>query len=155
MVLENAETLQTRIKEAMKSAMKAGEKQRLTVIRSMMAGIKQREVDERISLEDRQIISVLDKMVKQRRESLKQYRSAGRDDLADIEEFEIQEIQSFLPAALSSEEIEQIISEVVSQIGATSIRDMGKVMGILKSRMHGRADMSKVSVKVKTFLNEK
>ena len=154
-MLEDVGMLQTRIKEAMKSAMKAGEKQRLTVIRSMMAGIKQREIDERISLDDREIVSVLDKMVKQRRESLKQYRGAGRDDLADIEEFEIQEIQSFLPAELSSEEINQIIGEVVNEIGATSIKDMGKVMGSLKSKMHGRADMSKVSAVVKTVLGEK
>lgn len=132
--------------------MKAGEKQRLVVIRSMMAGIKQREVDERITLDDAQVVSVLDKMVKQRRESLKQYREAGRDDLADIEAFEIQEIQQYLPAALSDDEMDAIIGTAINQTGASSIRDIGKVMAAVKPKMKGRADMSIVSAKVKTFL---
>ncbi len=149
---EAIDTLQFNIKEAMKVAMKAGEKQRLGVIRLMMAGIKQREVDERITLDDAAVVGVLDKMVKQRRESSKLYRAAARNDLADIEEFEIQQIQEFLPMALSDGEIDTIIRATIEEIGADSIGQMGAVMAHLKPKMQGRADMGKVSGCVKNLL---
>ncbi len=150
---EVVETLQFNIKEAMKASMKAGEKQRLGVIRLMMAAIKQREIDERITLDDAAVVGVLDKMVKQRRESSKQYRAAARNDLADIEEFEIQQIQEFLPTALSEQEIDTIIKATIQEIGADSIGQMGAVMANLKPKMQGRADMGKVSGYVKDLLN--
>ena len=140
------------IKSEMKSAMKAGDKKRLGVIRLILAAIKQREVDERIELDDEQVIIVLDKMLKQRRESIRQYRDAGRDDLADVEEAEIVVIQEFLPESLTDAEIDSIIEAVVSDTGASSIRDMGKVMAVLKPKMQGRADMSLVSAKIKQKL---
>ena len=136
----------------MKAAMKGGDKKRLAVIRLIMAAVKQREVDERIVLNEQQMIEVLDKMLKQRRESIRQYRDAGREDLAEIEEAEIQVIQEFLPRPLSDEEIAGMINEAITQSGAASIRDMGKVMGLLRSKMQGRADMSVVSSKIKTIL---
>ena len=136
----------------MKAAMKGGDKKRLAVIRLIMAAVKQREVDERIVLNEQQMIEVLDKMLKQRRESIRQYRDAGREDLAEIEESEIQVIQEFLPRPLSDEEIAGMINEAIAQSEAASIRDMGKVMGLLRSKMQGRADMSVVSSKIKTIL---
>ncbi len=140
------------IKNEMKSAMKAGDKKRLGVIRLILAAIKQREVDERIELDNEQVIVVLDKMLKQRRESIRQYRDAGRDDLAEVEEAEIIVIQEFLPESLTDDEIDSIIEAVVSETGASSIRDMGKVMAALKPKMQGRADMSLVSAKIKQKL---
>ncbi len=140
------------IKSEMKSAMKAGDKKRLGVIRLILAAIKQREVDERIELDDEQVIVVLDKMLKQRRESIRQYRDAGRDDLAEVEEAEIIVIQEFLPESLTDTEIDSIIEAAISDAGASSIRDMGKVMAILKPKMQGRADMSHVSAKIKQNL---
>ena len=136
----------------MKTAMKAGDKRRLGVIRLILAAIKQREVDERIELDDTQTLAVLDKMVKQRRESLAQYTDAGRTELAEQEAFEIEAIQTYLPQPLSAEEIEALIGEAVASTGAASIRDMGKVMGVLKPRLQGRADMSQVSATIKQRL---
>jgi len=144
--------LKDRIREDMKAAMKGGDKSRLGVIRLIMAAIKQREVDERIELDNDQVIAVLDKMLKQRRESIKQYRAADRVDLAEIEEAEVLVIQDFLPQALSEQEIDAMVQEAVQQAGAESIKDMGKVMGLLKGKMQGRADMSVVSAKIKAVL---
>ncbi len=137
----------------MKMAMRGGDKPRLGVIRLVLAAIKQREVDERIELNDEQVLLVLDKMVKQRRESLAQFKQAGRDDLAEQEAYEIGVLQDFLPEALSEEEISAMISEAIKQAEAASIRDMGKVMGIIKPKMQGRADMSAVSAVIKQQLN--
>lgn len=149
----SATDLKTRIQAAMKSAMKAREKKELGVIRLMMAAVKQREIDERISLDDQQIVAVLDKMVKQRRDSVKQYRAAGRDDLADVEEYEIGIIQTYLPNPLTADEIMSLIKAAVEDSGAGSIKDMGKVMGLLKPQMQGRADMGNVGQEVKKYLN--
>lgn len=145
-------SLKGRISDDMKAAMRGGDKRRLAVIRLIQAAIKQREVDERIELDDQQVIATLDKMVKQRRESLEQYTKAGRDDLAAQEAYEVEVIQEYLPAALSESEIDALVDEAVSQSGATSVRDMGKVMGILKPKVQGRADMGAVSAKVKQRL---
>ncbi len=145
--------LTTKLRDEMKATMRSGDKPRLGVIRLVLAAIKQREVDERIELNDDQVLLVLDKMVKQRRESLAQYQQAGRDDLATQEEYEIGVLQDFLPEALSEEEISAMISEAIEQTGAASIRDMGKVMGIIKPKMQGRADMSAVSAVIKQQLN--
>ncbi|MGR9051028.1 MAG: GatB/YqeY domain-containing protein [Gammaproteobacteria bacterium] len=144
--------IKDRIKDDMKTAMKGGDKVRLAVIRLIMAAIKQREVDERIELDNDQVISVLDKMLKQRRESIKQYQAGNRDDLAQVEEFEIQVIQGFLPPSLSDEEIDAMVRDAIQQSGAESVKDMGKVMGMLKNKMQGRADMSLVSSKIKALL---
>lgn len=146
------ELLKDRIKEDMKAAMKGGDKARLAVIRLIMAAIKQREVDERIELDNDQVVAVLDKMVKQRRESIRQYTEAGRMDLADSEESEITVIQDYLPAALTEQEIDQMVAGAVKQSGAESIKDMGKVMAMLRAQMQGRADMASVSAKIKAFL---
>ncbi len=143
-----------RIKNEMKTAMKSGEKARLGVIRLMLAAVKQIEVDERIELDDSRVLLVLDKMVKQRRESIRQYTDANRTDLADIEAAEIIVIQDFLPQALTEEEIDTMVAEAVAQSGATSIKEMGKVMALLKEPMQGRADMSVVSVKIKAAFAE-
>jgi uncharacterized protein len=145
-------SLKERIREDMKTSMKEGNKVRLGVIRLIMAAIKQREVDERIELDDQQIITVLDKMLKQRRESIKQYSAAKRKDLVDIEEAEILVIQDFLPQPLSGQEIEALVNDAIASVGAASIRDMGKVMVILKPKMQGRADMSIVSGIIKNAL---
>lgn len=146
------DTLKSRIKEDMKTAMKSGDKSRLGVIRLILAAIKQVEVDQRIELDDEQVILVLDKMQKQRRESIRQYRDAAREDLAAIEEAEVVVIQDYLPQALTEAEIEHMIKEAVLESGAVSVKDMGKVMGLVKARMQGRADMSVVSVKIKAAL---
>lgn len=138
----------------MKAAMKSGDKARLGVIRLMLSAIKQVEVDERIVLDDQHTIAVLDKMVKQRRESIRQYGDAGRDDLVAVEEAEVLVIQDFLPQALSEVEIDQMISAAVAQSGAASVKDMGKVMGLLKNAMQGRTDMSVVGAKIKAALAE-
>jgi len=145
--------LKLRLQSEMKSAMKSGDKKRRDTIRLIMAALKQREVDERIDLDDQQIIAILDKMLKQRRESITQYQAGGRDDLAVIEEDEIVVIQEFLPAALSDQEIEQMVSDAMSESGASTVRDMGKVMAILKPKMQGRADMSQVSGQIKSRLS--
>ncbi len=145
--------LKSRLQEEMKSAMKSGDKKRRDIIRLIMAALKQREVDERIDLDDQQIIGILDKMLKQRRESIAQYQAGGRDDLVVVEEAEIIVIQEFLPAALSDEEIEQMVGEAMSESGASTVRDMGKVMAILKPKMQGRADMGQVSGLIKSRLS--
>lgn len=144
--------LKARIGEAVKDAMRAGDKPRLATLRMISAGIKQKEVDSRETLDDAAVIAVLDKMVKQRRESLTQYRDAGRDDLADREQAELDIIAEFLPQPLSDAELDAMIDEAVSATGAASLRDMGKVMGELKPRVQGRADMGAVSARVKARL---
>lgn len=145
--------LRTQISEDMKAAMRAGDKARLGVIRLILAAIKQIEVDQRIdSLGDEQVLATLDKMLKQRRESIVQFEKANRKDLADQEQFEIGVIQHYLPAALSDDEIEQLIDAALKQTGAASIRDMGKVMAVLKPQLQGRADVGQVSGRVKARL---
>ena len=146
------DSLKIRIKDDMKTAMKAKEKERLNVIRMILAAIKQIEVDERIELDNERIIRVLDKMLKQRRESIKQFNEAGRTDLSDIEEAEVLVIQGYLPKPLTEAEINEMVENAVSGSAAKSIKDMGKVMGVLKPQMLGRADMSVVSKIIKTRL---
>ncbi len=145
--------LKQRLTDEMKAAMKGGDKKRLGVIRLVLSAIKQIEVDERIELDDDRIIAVLDKMTKQRRESASQYKDAGRDDLLEQEIYEIEILKDYLPSALSDEEIESMINDAISSTGASSIKDMGKVMGQLKPKMQGRADMGSVSGKIKARLN--
>lgn len=137
----------------MKTAMKSGEKERLAVIRLIMSALKQIEVDERIELDDSRVLSVLDKMVKQRRESISQFESGGRDDLVAKEKAEIDVITEFLPQALTAAEIDTIISRAISDTGASSMRDMGKVMGLVKPQITGRADVAEVSGKIKSLLS--
>ena len=144
--------LTDRIKEDMKASMKGGNKARLGVIRLILAAIKQVEVDERIQLDNDRVILVLDKMLKQRLESIRQFADAGRHDLVAIEEAEVLVIQDFLPQALGEEEIDAMVSDAVVESGAESVKDMGKVMGLLKAKMQGRADMSVVSAKIKAAL---
>ncbi|MCK5263748.1 MAG: GatB/YqeY domain-containing protein [Gammaproteobacteria bacterium] len=145
--------LKTQIQDEMKVAMKAGDKERLAVIRLMLSALKQIEVDERIELDDARVIVILDKMVKQRRESISMFEKAGRDDLTKIEQTEIEVIQTFLPQALSEEEIEAIIKDAISKTGAESIKDMGKVMGIVRPQVVGRGDMGAISGTIKTILS--
>lgn len=145
--------LTDRLKDEMKAAMKSGEKVRLGVIRLMLAAIKQIEVDERITLDNGRIIIVLDKMLKQRRESIRQFTDGNRLDLAAIEEAEILIIQDFLPQALTETEVDSMISNAVAESGAEAVKDMGKVMALLKVKMQGRADMSVVSNKIKAALS--
>jgi uncharacterized protein YqeY len=144
--------LKERLQSDMKAAMKSGEKERLGVIRLILAAIKQREVDERIQLDDAQVIAVLDKMVKQRRESISQYQAAGRADLVAVESAELAVIQDYLPQALSEAEVNALIREAMAESGAAGVGDMGKVMALLKPRMQGRADMAAVSGRVKALL---
>ncbi len=151
--MNQATPLKKRITADMKSAMRAKEKQRLQAIRLILAAIKQREVDERRELEEAELIALLDKMAKQRRESIEQYRDADRSDLAEQEQFELELIQGYLPEALGEEEIEALIEEAIATTGATSMRDMGKVMGELKPKLQGRADLAAVSGKVKARLS--
>jgi uncharacterized protein len=136
----------------MKAAMRSGEKERLGTIRMITAAIKQREVDERINLDDSQVLAVLEKMIKQRKESLEQFQAGNRQDLADKESAEITLLQSYMPAQLSGAELDALINEAVSATGATSIKDMGKVMGLIKAKAQGRADMSAVGAKIKAKL---
>lgn len=145
-------SLKVRIQDDMKAAMKAGEKERLATIRLIMAAVKQREVDERIELDDSQVLQVLDKMVKQRRDSINQYRDAGRDELAAKEQAEIDVIQMYLPEPLSPDEINALIDAAIAETGASSMKDMGKVMGMLKPKLQGRADMGAVSGLIKSRL---
>lgn len=144
--------LKSRLQSDMKAALKAGDKARLGVIRLILAGVKQREVDERIELDDSQVLVVLDKMIKQRRDSIAQYSAANRHDLADAEGFEVDVIQGYLPAALSEAEIAVLLDTAISQSGATAMSDMGRVMAILRPQVQGRADMGAVSNLVKTRL---
>lgn len=144
--------LKLRLQSDMKAAMKAGEKDRLGVIRLILAAIKQREVDERIELDDAAVLAVLDKMVKQRRESVSQYEAANREDLAAVERAEITVIQSYLPAPLGDDEIEALIAAAIEETGAAGPSGMGKVMAVLREPMQGRADMTVVSARVKQQL---
>ena len=147
-------SLKQQISDDMKSAMRAGDKAALGTIRLILAALKQIEVDERLDeMTDERVIVVLDKMTKQRRESISQYEKAGRDDLADQEKFEIGIIQKYLPEALDEKEIIDMIESAITETGASSIKDMGKVMGILKPKMQGRTDMGKVSGLIKSKLN--
>lgn len=146
-------TLKDNIKDAMKAAMRAKEKERLGTIRMIQAEIKRIEVDERIDVDDQRILAILDKMCKQRRDSISQFEEAGRDELAAIERAEMAVIQEFLPAALSETEINELIEQAVASSGAESPRDMGKVMGILKPQLQGRADMGSVSHLIKARLS--
>ncbi|OAI21346.1 glutamyl-tRNA amidotransferase [Methylomonas lenta] len=141
--------LKERIREDMKASMKSGDKARLGVIRMIMAAIKQIEVDERVELGDDRVLIVLDKMLKQRRESIKQFRDANRIDLVEIEEAEVLVIQDFLPQALTEAEIDDMVAKAIADVGAASIKDMGRVMAILKPQMQGRADMAVVSLRIK------
>lgn len=147
-----ASELQTRINDALKTAMRAKEKARVAVLRLVTAEFKRIEVDERIELGDARVLAVLDKMVKQRRDSEKQYLDAGRQELADQERFEIDTIQEFLPQPLSDAELDQLVADAISQSGAENMKDMGKVMGILKPQVQGRADMADVSKRLKAQL---
>jgi len=145
-------TLKERITEDMKAAMRASDKERLSTIRMVQAAIKQREVDERIVLDDAQVISVLEKMVKQRKESVVQFEQGGRTDLADKEKAEIALLATYLPAQLSEAEVDALIREAIAATGAASVKDMGKVMGAVKAQAAGRADMGAVSARIKAAL---
>ena len=145
-------SLKERISDDMKAAMRAKESERLGTIRMLQAAIKQREVDERITLDDGQILSVIEKMLKTRKESVDQFKTAGRDDLVAKETSEIAQLQAYLPAQLSASELEAVIAAAVSSTGATSIKDMGKVMAIVKQQAAGRADMTAVSALIKAKL---
>ena len=145
--------LKARISDAMKDAMRAKEKERLAAIRLIMSAFKQIEVDERIEVDDDRVIAVLDKMVKQRRESIKQFEAAERPELAAVEQSEIDIIQEFLPAALTEEEITDIINIAIKESGASSMKEMGAVMNIARPQLTGRADMGSVSKLVKELLS--
>ena len=147
-------SLKGTITDDMKSAMKAGDKDRLKVVRLILAAIKQVEVDTRTELDDAAVLGVLDKMVKQRRDSVEQFDKGGRDDLAAIERAEIDVLEGYLPAKMDDAELEALIDEVISATGAESIRDMGKVMGAIKARAAGRADMGAVGARVKARLGD-
>jgi uncharacterized protein len=136
----------------MKAAMRSGEKERLGVIRMITAAIKQREVDERIALDDGQVLSVLEKMIKQRKESVEQFKAGNRQDLVDKESSEITLLQGYMPSQLSGADIDALIAEAVAATGAASIKDMGKVMAIIKAKAQGRADMAAVGAKIKAKL---
>ena len=145
--------LKERITEDMKSAMRAGDKDRLGTIRLALAAIKQREVDERITLDDAQVLAVLEKMIKQRKEAISQFDSGGRADLVAKETAEIAVLRGYLPARMSDAEIDALIREAIAATGAISIKDMGKVMGAVKAKAQGRADMAEVSARIKQRLN--
>ena len=145
-------TLKERITEDMKSAMRASDKERLSTIRMVQAAIKQREVDERIALDDAQVLAVLEKMVKQRRESISAFEQGGRADLADKEKAEIQILAAYLPEQLTEAEVDALIQAAIAETGAASMKDMGKVMGAVKAKAAGRADMGAVSARIKAAL---
>ena len=145
-------SLKSQITEDMKTAMRAREAQRLSAIRMLLAAVKQREVDERIQLGDAEVLSVVEKLIKQRRDSITQYQSAGRKDLADAETFELELLQGYLPQQMSEAEVRGAIEAAIGETGAQGAREMGKVMGLLKGRLAGRADMGKVSAWVKERL---
>ena len=145
-------SLKERITEDMKAAMRSGEKERLGVIRLITSAIKQREVDERIVLDDTQVLSVLEKMIKQRKESVAQFQAGNRQDLVDKENAEITLLQGYMPSQLSDAELDSLIGEAVAATGAASIKDMGKVMAIIKAKAQGRADMAAVGAKIKAKL---
>ena len=145
-------SLKTRLTEAMKAAMRAHEKERLGAIRLIQSEIKRVEVDERIELDDARVLIILDKMMKQRRDSIQQFEKAARQDLIDIEAAEILVIQEFLPQALTAEELDALIESAMTESGASSMKDMGKIMAILKPKLQGRADMGQVSLRIKARL---
>jgi hypothetical protein len=145
-------SLKERITEDMKAAMRSGERERLGVIRLITSAIKQREVDERIVLDDTQVLSVLEKMIKQRKESVVQFQAGNRQDLVDKENSEITLLQGYMPSQLSDAELDSLIGEAVAATGASSIKDMGKVMAIIKAKAQGRADMAAVGAKIKAKL---
>jgi hypothetical protein len=144
--------LREQLNEDMKAAMKAREAEKLAALRLLLAAVKQREVDERITLDDAQLIAVIDRMIKQRKDSIAQYEKAARQDLADKEKFEISVLEGYLPQQLSQAEIDAAVAEAIAATGAKSAADMGKVMGVLKPKLAGRADMGKVSGLVKSRL---
>lgn len=148
-------TLKERIQEDMKAAMRAKEAQRLGTIRLLLAAIKQREVDERITLDDSQILAIIDKMLKQRLDSIQQFQAANREDLVQQEQFESDLLRGYLPPALSEAEIEAMIHQAITATQAQNMRDMGKVMNQLRPELQGRADMSLVSAKIKQILEAK
>jgi uncharacterized protein len=145
-------SLKQQLTEDMKTAMRGGDKHRLGVVRLILAAIKQREVDERIELDDTQVLAVLEKMLKQRKDSVTQYMAAGREDLAEVERAEMTVIDGYLPAKLSDEEVDAIITAAIAETGASSARDMGKVVGVVKAKAAGRADMGQVSARIKARL---
>ena len=145
--------LKQQLTEDMKTAMRAKDKQRLGVVRLALAAIKQREVDERIELDDTDVLAVIDKMVKQRRDSAQQYTDANRPELADQENYEIGVLQDYLPTALDEAELDALITKAIADSGAISMKEMGKVMGIIKPQVQGRADMGAVSQKIKQQLS--
>jgi hypothetical protein len=148
-----AMTLKAQIRNDMKDAMKAGDKDRLKVVRMLLAAIKQIEIDQRIELDDTAVLVVVEKMVKQRRDSVSQFQAGNREDLANMELAEIEELKRYLPEPLSGAEIDALIGKAIAETGATSIRDMGKVMGSLKASAQGRADMGVIGAKVKARLS--
>lgn len=145
--------LKDRIQSEMKDAMRAHDSERLGAIRFLLAAIKQREIDERVVLEDGQVLDVIEKQIKQHRDSITQYRQAGREELAVKEEKELKILQSYLPEPLSEEELDTLIKDAVAEANATTIKEMGKVMGIVKPKLKGRAEVSVVSTKIKTLLS--
>ena len=144
--------LKDRVTEDMKTAMRAGDKERLATVRLLLAAIKQREVDERITLDDTQVLAVIEKMIKQRREAISQFESGGRSDLVAKETAEIGVLQAYLPTQLTAAEIDALITEAIAATGAVSIKDMGKVMGFVKGKAQGRADMGALSARIKQKL---
>jgi len=146
-------TLKSKLQQDMKDALRGGDKRSLGIIRLILAAIKQREVDERIELDDAQVTSVLDKMAKQRRDSHEQYEKAGRADLAEQEAFELDMLKAYLPEQLGDTEIDTLIDEAIQATGASSMKDMGKIMGQLKPKLQGRADMGAVSGRIKDRLS--
>ena len=144
--------LKERVTEDMKTAMRAGEKERLATVRLLLAAIKQREVDERITLDDGQVLAVIEKMIKQRREAISQFESGGRSDLVAKETAEIGVLQAYLPTQLTAAELDALITEAIAATGAASIKDMGKVMGFVKPKAQGRADMGALSARIKQKL---
>lgn len=149
-----ADSLKSRLQDAVKQAMRDGDRARLGTLRMALAAIQQVEVDERRDLDDTEVLAILDKQVKQRRESVEQYRGGGRDDLADREEAEIRILAEFLPRPLTDEELDELVKQAIEGAGAESVRDMGKVMAALKPRVQGRADMGEVSRRVKQRLGD-
>jgi uncharacterized protein YqeY len=146
-------TLKDRITEDMKTAMRAGEKERLATIRLILSAVKQREVDERITLDDSQVLAAIEKMIKQRKEAIVQFAAGARADLVAKETAEIAILQTYLPAQMSDAEIDALIAEAIASTGAASIKDMGKVMGVVKAKAQGRADMGAVSARIKQKLS--
>jgi uncharacterized protein YqeY len=146
-------SLKARVTEDMKAAMRAKDSERLGTIRMITAAIKQREVDERISLDDTQVLAVIEKMIKTRKESIVQFKSGGRDDLVARESREVELLQGYLPSQLSEGEVDALIAEAIAQSGATSIKEMGKAMALLKQKAQGRTDMAAVSAKLKAKLS--